>query len=305
MSEGDYIEGIYNYCDGWCEKCSKTSRCSFFANHVKESRHLYDLDDVDNEEFWAKLHKLFADTYEMLKNIAKEHDIDISDIEKMEIKVSDAEETDDDEFDEDDEDDEVDEAEDDELFSAREIVYGMTEEEYRASSASAGVEEIAYSETDDKIINSSELIKLCDMYHNLTDDWFKASESQMSVKEKVYNDLIDMDIKTSDADKLIISINDSVDVINWYLYMIKERLKKALYDKMYISDDVDSNCNGSAKVALIGIDRCVVAWCALYEKFDQTEDKILSILLLLSKLRSITEEEFPEARSFIREGLDV
>lgn len=27
VKEGNFIEGIYNYCDRWCEKCSFTARC--------------------------------------------------------------------------------------------------------------------------------------------------------------------------------------------------------------------------------------------------------------------------------------
>ena len=27
----DFISGIYNYCDRWCERCAFTSRCMNFA----------------------------------------------------------------------------------------------------------------------------------------------------------------------------------------------------------------------------------------------------------------------------------
>ena len=31
IPEGDFIPGIYNYCDSWCERCLYTSRCMNFA----------------------------------------------------------------------------------------------------------------------------------------------------------------------------------------------------------------------------------------------------------------------------------
>ena len=33
--EKDYIEGIYNYCDRWCEKCGFTAHCYLFTQESK------------------------------------------------------------------------------------------------------------------------------------------------------------------------------------------------------------------------------------------------------------------------------
>jgi len=294
MSEGNYIEGIYNYCDGWCEKCPYTSRCSYFALNVKDSKQLHDLDDEENEEFWAKLHQLFADTYEILKNLAEEHDVDISDIEKMEIKVSDTDDSDEDE----------DEYEDDDFDIESESITELSEGKIKPATEVEDFGEEMYGENSNKILNSSELVKFYELYQSYTDEWFSSVQHIMNKKEKAFNDLAEMDISGLDAEKMILPINDAVDVINWYLYMVKERIKKALYDKMNNTEGEENDYNGSAKVVLIGIDRCIAAWCSLYEQFESTEDKILTILLLLGKLRTNIEDEFPEARSFVRVGLD-
>jgi hypothetical protein len=113
-----------------------------------------------------------------------------------------------------------------------------------------------------------------------------------------------MDIPGLDAEKMFMTINDAIDVVNWYLFLIRERAKKALFDKMNNTQGEENDFNGSAKVALVGVDRCIAAWCCLYENFEETEDKILSILVVLGNLRAKIEEEFPEARQFIRQGLD-
>jgi hypothetical protein len=62
--------------------------------------------------------------------------------------------------------------------------------------------------------------------------------------------------------------------------------------------------DGSAKVALIGIDRSISAWGIMLRYFPAYEDELLKILVVLEKLRKKVEKEFPDARSFFRPGFD-
>jgi len=32
LPEGDFIPGIYNYCNRWCERCLYTEKCRLFAD---------------------------------------------------------------------------------------------------------------------------------------------------------------------------------------------------------------------------------------------------------------------------------
>jgi hypothetical protein len=66
----------------------------------------------------------------------------------------------------------------------------------------------------------------------------------------------------------------------------------------------ENDFRGSAKVALTGIDRSVAAWVALCFSFPGKADSILDILVLLDRLRTDIEGAFPEARRFVRPGLD-
>jgi hypothetical protein len=61
---------------------------------------------------------------------------------------------------------------------------------------------------------------------------------------------------------------------------------------------------GSAKVALLGIDRSIAAWAILRQGFPDQSDQLLEILVKLDRLRRTGEIKFPEARSFLRPGLD-
>lgn len=46
MSEG-FIDGLYNYCDRWCERCLLTARCRVFA-FEEQRKHT----DDENAAFW-------------------------------------------------------------------------------------------------------------------------------------------------------------------------------------------------------------------------------------------------------------
>jgi len=289
MKEEDFVEGIYHYCDGWCEKCTHTSKCSLFATKVKDKIHLEDLNDEDNSEFWSKLHDLFSETYSLLVDLAKEHDIDISDIEKMEINMS---------SEEDEENEEVEE-------TIEESISDIDEEENEEDDEDMDdIDKYYMDDVSRKIVNSSVLVELCNKYKSHTEDWFNTSDDLLNKREDSLNELIDMDILGVDVEKLALPINDAVDVISWYVHLIRERVKKSLFDKMDSPEGYGNDYNGSAKICLLGIDRSIVAWSSLYEQFEETEDKVLNILLILSELRKKMEEEFPDARLFVREGLD-
>ena len=75
-----YIEGIYNYCDRWCERCSMTSRC---LNYAITEENLGDLSDrdMDNKIFWEKLQEIFQLTMEMITEWAEENGVDLDAID--------------------------------------------------------------------------------------------------------------------------------------------------------------------------------------------------------------------------------
>jgi hypothetical protein len=70
QSGGRFVDGIYNYCDRWCERCSFTSRCRVFAMELAlpapESAHSDDPPDFDGvrqllRELGGALRELLAE----------------------------------------------------------------------------------------------------------------------------------------------------------------------------------------------------------------------------------------------------
>jgi hypothetical protein len=62
--------------------------------------------------------------------------------------------------------------------------------------------------------------------------------------------------------------------------------------------------DGSAKIALIAVDRSIAAWGQMHQRLPQREDDILDILVHLDRLRRKTETVFPNARAFVRPAFD-
>jgi hypothetical protein len=70
------------------------------------------------------------------------------------------------------------------------------------------------------------------------------------------------------------------------------------------TSDSPKDSDGSAKVALIGVDRSMTAWRLMQLAAPETEPSIIPLILQLARLRNRIETEFPEARQYIRPGFD-
>jgi hypothetical protein len=73
----EFISGIYNYCDRWCERCPFTSRCLVYAMENEETDDPAG-SDIRNAEFWQKLGSIFQQAREMISAWAEENGVDLS-----------------------------------------------------------------------------------------------------------------------------------------------------------------------------------------------------------------------------------
>jgi hypothetical protein len=133
-----------------------------------------------------------------------------------------------------------------------------------------------------------------------------------------------------------VTVDEAVAVIRWYQFFIAVKLMRALTgvsqvdeelmdeddlsldffdaDETADDDDVDyeavisrasrMDSNGSAKIALVAMDRSIAAWRALQISLPEKSETIKPMLIELSGLRGDVEKRFPCARDFIRPGLD-
>jgi hypothetical protein len=70
-------------------------------------------------------------------------------------------------------------------------------------------------------------------------------------------------------------------------------------------DDTETNdSDGSAKVALIGVDRSIAAWRFMQLSLPERSESIVPLILQLACLRNSLLKTFPKASEFIRPGFD-
>ena len=247
----DFISGIYNYCDRWCERCPFTSRCMNYAISQEEFSDS-DSMDADNPEFTEKIFDVFKVSSELLTEMAEEHDIDLDDIDTEEYEQ--------------------------ERKSRRET-----------------------AESNPCSIDAKK-------YTSFIKDWFESSENLFLDKEEELNNQLELNIAGPDPVEASDKIKDSIEVILWYQHQIYVKIMRALNGKFHedieILDDFPKDSDGSAKVALIGIDNSLMAWEHLHDQLTDNKDSILDMLIHLDRLKKQVEKEFPEARNFIRPGLD-
>jgi hypothetical protein len=133
---------------------------------------------------------------------------------------------------------------------------------------------------------------------------------------KVYSDIV-QDGFASPANLFVASpaldgaearLEEAIEVIRWYQHFIYVKLMRAvrgeLDEKEEELDEYPKDSEGSAKVALIAIDRSIGAWGTVYAHDSFQNEKILRFIAYLDRLREEVEKTFPGARSFARPGFE-
>ena len=262
----DFISGIYNYCDRWCERCPFTSRCMVYATESAESiSDDPESHDLNNAKFWQKLEGIFRETHALILEWAEEMGVDLESAE------------------------------------AEAAITERAQQREEAKEHPLSVSARHYAET--------------------VQQWFK---DEFAVEENVHDD-ISGEANSAEED---INVSDAVEVIRWYQFFIAAKTYRALMgledtgdedvsdiDIDPFSDDDDDDedvllraachdSDGSAKIALIAIDRSSSAWRLMQNALPEKTESTVPILIELEKLRRGIEQIFPRARDFVRPGFD-
>jgi hypothetical protein len=104
------------------------------------------------------------------------------------------------------------------------------------------------------------------------------------------------------------SVREAFEIASWDCHLIGAKLDRALSGQdeadcgLAEDDPIQNDWNGSAKVALISMDRSIAAWNTIAVT---TEDAgAAAIAQQLQTLRLHVERKFPDARKFVRPGFD-
>ena len=97
----------------------------------------------------------------------------------------------------------------------------------------------------------------------------------------------------------------AIEVVAWFQMLIAIKIYRALYCSAEAArgdDEKKLDATASAKVALIGIDRSLESLTTIATSDDDPRLELLQGHL--RRLKREVEGRFPEARAFVREGLD-
>lgn len=138
-----------------------------------------------------------------------------------------------------------------------------------------------------QLVDNHPLTKIGKKYANTASDWFREFDQVLE-----FNDL-----------------EDAREVIQWYQYQIAVKTMRALSGRREELEDPEiadfpKDSDGSAKVALIGIDRSMAAWRMMQLSLPERGESIVPLILQLERLRRRLEKSFPQARDFVRPGFD-
>lgn len=100
-------------------------------------------------------------------------------------------------------------------------------------------------------------------------------------------------------------IQTNVQTIQWYRFLIFTKFMRALTSLDDDNDEVQSDNNGSAKVAMLAVESSLGAWYTLYNDGHQDNEDILNIMAKLDKILRLANHYFPDARKFVRPGFDA
>ena len=160
-----------------------------------------------------------------------------------------------------------------------------------------------------EVIKTSSLSSLSWEYMELSRAWLNNSHpSLLTLQENLQRTAL-MDLPDRNPQEEALALKDALEVIPYYMTQIHVKLVRAQStpreeNEWFEENDFPKDSDGSAKVALIGIDNSIAAWGTFLSHLPEQEDTILTILSKLEHLRSLVETSFPKARAFKRPGLD-
>lgn len=154
-----------------------------------------------------------------------------------------------------------------------------------------------------------ELSKLCKKYQRIAKPFADKSDDFVA-KTRELVDHLHLGIRSAEEVVYTVAgIGDCFDIIQWYLFFIDAKLQRALHGKLEgeeweVENGFPKDSDGSARIAIIAVERSIEAWARLYNLLPESEDIALQSLAVLEQLKRKALEEFPEATQFKRPGFD-
>jgi len=155
-------------------------------------------------------------------------------------------------------------------------------------------EDVENLKAKDKAAENHLLSRAAKRYVGIVEDWLKERETLF--------------FETAAAAREGVNLEEAFEVIRWYQYFISAKIIRAVRGKVEDDEEADDefprDSDGSAKIALISIDRSIAAWAVIRHYVTDGAKGVIDAIAFLDSLRQAVEKAFPNARSFSRPGFD-
>ncbi len=268
--EQGYIVGVFNYCDRRCERCRFVRQCRVGA---------VDVDDVGEDGC----------------EVADERPEDLRE-RMMKLMGMDPSDLEDDEEDSDDEDGE----------DRHKLDYDPEDMEPDPE------EERRQVQVRDRMA-AHPLSNMAWTYMEMVGEWIEPREEMLKKKGVSVHRKMELDIDIALRTPEILMLSEAFEEIFWFQHMLHVKCQRALHGKIedpewmrtLDMDPLQSDWNGTAKLAIEIANRSMDAWEMVVELMPEEADDILPMLELLRRIHAELLQEFPNAQLFIRAGFDA
>jgi len=133
----------------------------------------------------------------------------------------------------------------------------------------------------------------------------------LEAERKALLDRVEVTPSAEEEVRTLAEIADAYEVISWFHPQVAAKVYRALatledeWDgEPDLKEMAQSDANGSAKVAYLGLARLMAAFQTLYAWDEGLQDDVLPLLAEAERLRRHLDAEFPGHREFKRPGFD-
>ena len=262
LPDGDFIPGIYNYCNSWCDRCIYTDKCRTYAMEKDIRREIEaekrrEKSMEENKDFWSQVNKTIEEAAELIDEVIPLIKIDSSSL--------------------------FGEWEDDE--DAEEAMKEHKEKQAKAKNQEMSKVALKYEKTVHKWFEERKDI-LKQEYNPETED-FDVSYPGITDKLELKQFAESVEVVQWYHIQIWIKIN---------------RALSSSYEEQEDGDMFEGfpkDSDGSAMVVLMGIDSSIGAWNYLLGKLTKERETIKPMIRMLLWLRMEVEKEFPNAKDFV------
>lgn len=135
------------------------------------------------------------------------------------------------------------------------------------------------------------------------DEFFDRNSDFFREQEQHLEELVDMGMPV-DVERLGF-LHEALFTIRWHQHFIGAKISRAVNDHAAgAGDGIQSDGNGSAKVAMISLQKSTDAWHYLAQMFKDKQEEVDYIILVLNKTRQRLAWYYPDWAGFHRPGFD-